>query len=194
MQPDSFFENGAPLAFNDARYSGLSAGVPGTVRTWSKALIEHGTWSLRRALQAGVRVARAGFAVDDTFEAQIEGNVAYFDDVPSTAACSSTRTARRSTSAPRTVTRTSPAPTSASAATAPRASTRAHRPGDRRGRAAAADRGRRRPRLAALGCSPRATCAATAPACARPPSRASPAWTSSAWARRPAAARPSARS
>ena len=32
MRPDSFFENGAPLPFNAARYSGLSAGVPGTVR------------------------------------------------------------------------------------------------------------------------------------------------------------------
>ena len=31
MNPESFFENGAPLAFNDARYSGLSVGVPGTV-------------------------------------------------------------------------------------------------------------------------------------------------------------------
>src|SRR5215213_8563738 len=30
MGPDAFFENGAPLAFNDARYSGLSVGVPGT--------------------------------------------------------------------------------------------------------------------------------------------------------------------
>ena len=34
MRPDSFIENGAPLAFNDARYSGLSAGVPGTVAGW----------------------------------------------------------------------------------------------------------------------------------------------------------------
>ena len=29
MRPDSFWENGAPLPFNDARYSGLSVGVPG---------------------------------------------------------------------------------------------------------------------------------------------------------------------
>src|SRR6186713_3022232 len=31
MRPDSFWENGAPLPFNAARYSGLSVGVPGTV-------------------------------------------------------------------------------------------------------------------------------------------------------------------
>ena len=86
LKPDSFVEDGAPLAFTDARYSGLSAGVPGTVRTWSKALIEHGSWSLRRALQSGVRVAREGFAVDEIFAAQIEDNVAWFDDVPSSAA------------------------------------------------------------------------------------------------------------
>src|SRR5688500_7157466 len=32
LQPDSFMENGAPLPFTDARWSGLSVGVPGTVR------------------------------------------------------------------------------------------------------------------------------------------------------------------
>ena len=38
MRPDSFFANGAVLPFNDARYSGLSVGVPGTVRGWQEAL------------------------------------------------------------------------------------------------------------------------------------------------------------
>ena len=36
MEPDSFIENGAALGFNDARYSGLSAGVPGTVAGWER--------------------------------------------------------------------------------------------------------------------------------------------------------------
>src|SRR5436190_12119727 len=37
MQPDSFIDpaTGTPLPFNDARFSGLSAGVPGTPATWS---------------------------------------------------------------------------------------------------------------------------------------------------------------
>ena len=48
MKPDSFFENGAPLSFNGARFSGLSAGVPGTPATWSKALRKYGTISLRQ--------------------------------------------------------------------------------------------------------------------------------------------------
>ena len=86
MRPDAFFEAGAPLEFEDARYSGLSVGVPGTVRTWSRALREYGTWSLRRSLRAGVRVAREGFTVDETFADQIEENEGYFDDVSSTAA------------------------------------------------------------------------------------------------------------
>ncbi|HEV3000331.1 MAG TPA: gamma-glutamyltransferase [Solirubrobacteraceae bacterium] len=86
MRPDSFFENGAPLAFNAARYSGLSAGVPGTVLGWHEALKRYGTWSLARALEPGIEVAREGFVVDQTFADQTQPNVPWFDDVPSTAA------------------------------------------------------------------------------------------------------------
>ena len=86
MQPHSFWEKGAALAFNDARWSGLSAGVPGTVAGWDKALRNYGTWSLGQALRPGIRVARDGFTVDSTFVSQTEPNVDWFDDVPSTAA------------------------------------------------------------------------------------------------------------
>ncbi|HEX2085835.1 MAG TPA: gamma-glutamyltransferase [Solirubrobacteraceae bacterium] len=85
MRPDSFMEGGAPLPFPAARYSGLSAGVPGTVLGWSEALRRYGTWSLGRALQPGIRVAREGFVVDQTFADQTQPNVPWFDDVPSTA-------------------------------------------------------------------------------------------------------------
>ena len=61
MQPDSFIENGAPLPFNDARWSGLSAGVPGTVATWEYALERYGTKSLEKTLESGIDVARRGF-------------------------------------------------------------------------------------------------------------------------------------
>src|SRR5688572_10694459 len=81
MRPDSFFENGAPLPFNEARYSGLSAGVPGTVAGWQKALRKYGRWGLRRALRSGIRVARRGFVVDQTFVDQTTPNVPWFDDV-----------------------------------------------------------------------------------------------------------------
>ena len=86
MRPDSFMENGAALAFNEARYSGLSAGVPGTPATWQLALRRYGTWSLRRALRPGIRVAREGFTIDPTFVSQTEPNVDWFNDIPSTAA------------------------------------------------------------------------------------------------------------
>jgi len=86
MRPDSFYENGTPLPFNDARYSGLSVGVPGTVRGWDEALHHYGTISLREALRAGTRVAREGFVVDQVFFDQTQANVDYFDDIKSTRA------------------------------------------------------------------------------------------------------------
>ena len=86
MRPRSFFENDVPLDFSSARFSGLSAGVPGTVATWVRALQRHGTMSLGEVLEPGIEVAREGFRVDQTFFDQTALNVAYFDDVPSTAA------------------------------------------------------------------------------------------------------------
>jgi gamma-glutamyltranspeptidase / glutathione hydrolase len=86
MRPDSFMESGRPLAFNDARYSGLSAGVPGTVAGWDRALDEYGTQDLDDVLEPGIRVAEDGFVVDRTFFDQTTPNVPWFDDIPSTAA------------------------------------------------------------------------------------------------------------
>jgi gamma-glutamyltranspeptidase/glutathione hydrolase len=86
MATDAFWSGGTPLAFNDARYSGMSVGVPGTVDGWADALKRHGTISLADALAPAIRVARDGFVVDATFASQIEGNVDYFDDAPATAA------------------------------------------------------------------------------------------------------------
>jgi gamma-glutamyltranspeptidase/glutathione hydrolase len=86
MRPDSFMENGAPLEFEDARYSGLSAGVPGTVAGWDKALDLYGTWDLDDVLEPGIEVAKQGFVVDQTFVDQTEPNIPWFDDIPSTAA------------------------------------------------------------------------------------------------------------
>jgi gamma-glutamyltranspeptidase / glutathione hydrolase len=86
MRPRSFMEKGAALAFNDARYSGLSAGVPGTVAGWDRALVEYGTQQLDDVLEPGIRVAEDGFVVDQTFVSQTEPNVPWFDDIPSTAA------------------------------------------------------------------------------------------------------------
>ena len=86
MQPDSFWANGAPLPFSEARYSGLSAGVPGTVLGWEKALRRYGTMSLRKVLEHGIEVAREGFVVDQVFFDQTLANVDWFNDVPSSEA------------------------------------------------------------------------------------------------------------
>jgi gamma-glutamyltranspeptidase/glutathione hydrolase len=86
MQVDSFFENGAPLAFDDARFSGMSVGVPGTVLGWARALRLHGTITLAEALAPAIRIARRGFVVDATFAGQIKSNFDRFDDIPATAA------------------------------------------------------------------------------------------------------------
>src|SRR3954470_17015802 len=72
--------------FEAQRVSGMSVGVPGTVRAWETALREFGTFSLRRALQPGIGVARRGFVVDKTFFDQTDAAKAIFGDFPSTAA------------------------------------------------------------------------------------------------------------
>jgi gamma-glutamyltranspeptidase/glutathione hydrolase len=86
MTPTSFWANGVPLSFDDARWSGMSVGVPGTVATWEDALENYGTITLGQALQAGMGVARDGFVVDQTFFDQTQQAVPYFDDIPATAA------------------------------------------------------------------------------------------------------------
>jgi gamma-glutamyltranspeptidase / glutathione hydrolase len=86
MNATSFWENGKPLPFNDARFSGMSVGVPGTLRAWVDALKSWGTISLAQALQPAVEVAKNGIVIDQTFFDQTQQNVDYFDDVPATAA------------------------------------------------------------------------------------------------------------
>ena len=89
MVPSSFFIDGKPptdAQFNVNRYSGLSAGVPGTPYAWSHILRKYGTLKLADALEYGAEVAREGFTVDKTFFEQTAPNAVYFDDIPSTAA------------------------------------------------------------------------------------------------------------
>ena len=86
MRPDSFIENGTPLPFNDARWSGLSVGVPGTVRGWNEALLDFGTRPLAELLAPAVGIAREGFRVDQIFFDQTQQNVDFFNDITSTRA------------------------------------------------------------------------------------------------------------
>jgi gamma-glutamyltranspeptidase/glutathione hydrolase len=83
MKTDSFV---GLQSFEAQRVSGMSVGVPGTVRAWQKALDEYGTWSLRRALKPGIVAALRGFTVDQTFFNQTDEAKAIFADFPATAA------------------------------------------------------------------------------------------------------------
>jgi gamma-glutamyltranspeptidase / glutathione hydrolase len=86
MQPTSFWENGVPLPFSSARYSGLSVGVPGTVETWDEALEKFGTMSLKEVLAPAIHVARHGYVIDQVWFDQVQANSDWFDDIPASAA------------------------------------------------------------------------------------------------------------
>ena len=77
---------GQPLPFNDARWSGLSVGVPGTPATWDLALKKYGTMKFKDVLKAGINVARNGFVVDQTFFDQTQSALDWFNDIPTTTA------------------------------------------------------------------------------------------------------------
>jgi gamma-glutamyltranspeptidase/glutathione hydrolase len=86
MHPTSFWQNGAPLPFNDARFSGLSVGVPGTVETWVDALEKFGTMSLAKVFAPAIHVARHGYVIDQVWFDQVNANRDWFDDIPASAA------------------------------------------------------------------------------------------------------------
>jgi gamma-glutamyltranspeptidase/glutathione hydrolase len=67
--PNLFLDpaTGKPLAFEDARRSGLSVGVPGMVATWDKAVKAYGRKSLGSNLKPAIEVADHGFTVTPNF-------------------------------------------------------------------------------------------------------------------------------
>ena len=75
MEVDAFINpaTGQPYAFQEARVSGISVGVPGTPQTWQTALRKWGTISLRDALRPAIKVADRGFVVDQTFQQPDQG-------------------------------------------------------------------------------------------------------------------------
>ncbi|GAA4869238.1 gamma-glutamyltransferase [Saccharopolyspora cebuensis] len=81
---DLFLDGGEPIPFDEAVTSGLGVGVPGTARTWQAALDRWGRMDLARVLHPAERLARRGFAVDETFRAQTEQNQERFRDFPAT--------------------------------------------------------------------------------------------------------------
>src|SRR5436305_4866520 len=85
--PESFPENafidpatGNPIPFYPQRVtSGMAVGVPGTLATWAQATARFGTMSLARLLRPAIRIARHGFAVDQTFHDQTQLNLPRLD-------------------------------------------------------------------------------------------------------------------
>ncbi|GAA0809320.1 gamma-glutamyltransferase [Spirilliplanes yamanashiensis] len=76
---------GRPYAFDEARFSGLSVGVPGTLQTWRAALARWGSRPLSSLLRPAADVADRGFTVDATFRSQVAANAAAFAQFPATA-------------------------------------------------------------------------------------------------------------
>jgi gamma-glutamyltranspeptidase/glutathione hydrolase len=63
-------KTGKPLAFEDARRSGLSMGVPGQVATWTTAVQKYGRSTFAADLQPAVKVAQNGFTISPDFVQQ----------------------------------------------------------------------------------------------------------------------------
>jgi gamma-glutamyltranspeptidase / glutathione hydrolase len=85
MTLTNFYENGVAIPFNDLVTSGLSVGVPGTVRGWDEALRRYGTMSFKDVLKYAIYVAEQGFDIDKTFFDQTFKNVDRFKQIESTA-------------------------------------------------------------------------------------------------------------
>jgi gamma-glutamyltranspeptidase/glutathione hydrolase len=77
--------DGLPYAFDEARISGLSAGVPGSLATWDAAVRKWGTKSLGSLLTPAAGVADRGFPVDATFRQQISDIADAFGQFDATA-------------------------------------------------------------------------------------------------------------
>ena len=86
FREDSFLEGGTAIPFSDAVTSGLSVGVPGTLRTWQVAADQFGTMPLQRLLAPAKTIAFDGFVVDHTFHDQVVANASRFAKFTSTSA------------------------------------------------------------------------------------------------------------
>jgi gamma-glutamyltranspeptidase/glutathione hydrolase len=84
--PTVFQKDGKELDFDTVVASGMSVGVPGTVRGWHEALDRYGSMSFKQVLAPAIDVASKGFKVSDNFSHLIEGNEAKFAMFPATAA------------------------------------------------------------------------------------------------------------
>jgi gamma-glutamyltranspeptidase / glutathione hydrolase len=80
FRQDSFIDpaTGQPIPFAERVTSGLGVGVPGTLRTWQRAVDRFGTLPLAELLRPAIRAAADGFVVDQTFHDQTAANADRF--------------------------------------------------------------------------------------------------------------------
>ena len=86
VTPALFIEKAREMDFDTAVASGLSVGVPGTVRGWNEALQRYGTMSFEQVLAPAISVAEQGFVVDANFSGLVARNESKFNRFPATAA------------------------------------------------------------------------------------------------------------
>jgi gamma-glutamyltranspeptidase/glutathione hydrolase len=86
FSPSTFLENGKEIGFEQAVASGLSVGVPGTVRGWHEALDRYGSMSFKQVLAPAIAVASNGFQLNENFTHLIAERQARFALFPATAA------------------------------------------------------------------------------------------------------------
>ncbi|KQW91510.1 gamma-glutamyltransferase [Massilia sp. Root418] len=85
FKPTIFQQDGKELDFEQAVASGMSVGVPGTVRGWHEALDRYGSMPLKKVLQPAVKVAAEGFRVNGNFSRLVASNEGKFKQFPATA-------------------------------------------------------------------------------------------------------------
>ena len=85
FKPTVFQQDGKELDFNTVVASGMSVGVPGTVRGWHEALDRYGSMSLKQVLQPAIKVAADGFRVNANFSHLVASNERKFQQFPATA-------------------------------------------------------------------------------------------------------------
>jgi gamma-glutamyltranspeptidase/glutathione hydrolase len=85
FKPTIFQQDGKELDFEQTVASGMSVGVPGTVRGWHEALDRYGSMPLKKVLQPAIKVAADGFRVNGNFSRLVASNEAKFQQFPATA-------------------------------------------------------------------------------------------------------------
>jgi gamma-glutamyltranspeptidase/glutathione hydrolase len=85
FKPTIFQRDGKELDFEQTVASGMSVGVPGTVRGWHEALERYGSMPLKKVLQPAIKVAADGFKVNANFSHLVASNEAKFQLFPATA-------------------------------------------------------------------------------------------------------------